>query len=109
DYLAVYFADNGYDLKKLMEHIASSAIYASSAVPLGTEVGEGYIFRGPELKRLSAEQFVDAIWMLTGTAPTKAVAPATIPAFPDSTPPERRFIRATLVDCDLLMRSLGRP
>ncbi|HVK09659.1 MAG TPA: DUF1553 domain-containing protein, partial [Gemmataceae bacterium] len=92
------------------EHIATSAAYASTAIPLGTEVvGEGYVFRGPELKRLSAEQFVDAIWMLTSTAPPKVIAPATIPAFPDSTPAERRFIRATLVDCDLLMRSLGRP
>src|SRR5262249_33452978 len=31
------------------------------------------------------------------------------PPFADSTPQDRRFIRATLVDCDALMRSLGRP
>jgi mono/diheme cytochrome c family protein len=109
DYLAVYFADNGHDLKKLMEHIATSKTYQSRAVPLAKEIGEGYVFRGPELKRLSAEQFVDAVWMLTGTAPAKPVAPAAIPAFPDGTPKERQFVRATLVDCDALMRSLGRP
>ena len=34
---------------------------------------------------------------------------AAIPAFPETTPKERQFVRATLVDCDDLMRSLGRP
>ena len=37
DYLAVYLADNGYDLKKLMEHIATSQAYQSQAVPLAKE------------------------------------------------------------------------
>jgi hypothetical protein len=110
DYLATYLADNGYDLKKLMEHIAASKIYQSQAERIARETAsEDYVFRGVEIKRMSAEQFVDAIWMLTGTAPMKPVAPASIPPFPDSTPSERRFVRATLVDCDPLMRSLGRP
>jgi hypothetical protein len=110
DYLATYLSDNGYDLKKLLAHITSSAAYRSRAVPIAKEVGaDEFVFRGPELKRLTAEQFVDAIWMLTGTAPAKAVAPAQIPDFADGTPNERRFVRATLVDCDALMRSLGRP
>src|SRR5262249_37479309 len=110
DYLATYLSDNGYDLKKLMVHIATSEAYRAQAVPIAKEqTGEDYVFRGPELKRLTAEQFVDAIWMLTGTAPAKPVAPAPIPPFADSTPQDRRFGRATLVDCDALMRSLGRP
>jgi cytochrome c553 len=110
DYLATYLSDHEYDLKKLMEHIATSAAYQSRAVPLAKEVpADEYVFRGPELKRLTAEQFMDAVWMLTATAPAKPVASAPIPPFPDSTPPERRFVRATLVDCDPLMRSLGRP
>lgn len=110
DYLAVYFAESGYDLKKLMEHIATSQTYQSEAVPLAKEItADGYVFRGPELKRLSAEQFLDAIWMLTGTAPAKPTAPAAIPAFAVSIPKERQFVRVTLVDCDPLMRSLGRP
>jgi hypothetical protein len=111
DYLAVYFAENGYDLKKLMEHIATSQAYQSKAVTLAKEVSDGYVFRGPELKRLSAEQFLDAIWMLTGTAPAKqsGAFQGAIPPFPSSVPKERQFVRATLVDCDPLMRSLGRP
>jgi hypothetical protein len=111
DYLAVYFAESGYDLKKLMEHIATSHAYQSKAVPLAKEVAEGYVFRGPELKRLSAEQFIDAIWMLTGTAPAKqsGAFQGALPPFPASVPKERQFVRATLVDSDPLMRSLGRP
>jgi Protein of unknown function (DUF1553)/Protein of unknown function (DUF1549)/Planctomycete cytochrome C len=110
DYLATFLIDNGYDLKKLMEHIATSAAYQARAVPITREqASDEFVYRGPELKRLTAEQFVDAIWMLTGTAPTKPVAPAKLPAFQETTPVERRLVRATLVDCDLLMRSLGRP
>lgn len=112
DYLAVYFAENGHDLKKLMEHVATSKAYQSKAVPLAKEeVGDAYVFRGPELKRLSAEQFMDCLWMLTSTGPAKPsggfqVTPA---PFAEGVPPGRRFVRATLVDCDDLMRSLGRP
>lgn len=109
DYLATYLVDQQYDLKKLLEHIATSQVYRSRAVSLPSDDGGEYLFRGPELKRLSAEQFVDAVWQITGTAPAKAVAPAAIPAFDTSCPDERRMVRATLVDCDSLMRSLGRP
>jgi cytochrome c553 len=110
DYLATYLVDNKYDLKKLMEHIATSAAYQSRAVPLAPNLGgDDYVFRGPEVKRLTAEQFIDAVWMLTGTAPAKPQAAAAIPPFSDTTPAERRFTRATLVDADPLMRSLGRP
>jgi len=116
DYLAVYFADNNNDLKKLMEHIATSMAYQSRAATQVKEIiGEGYVFRGPELKRLSAEQFIDAVWMLTATAPKSPsteflkASPKLLPEFSASVPAERRFVRCTLVDCDPLMRSLGRP
>lgn len=109
DYLAGYLIEQGYDLQKLMSHIVTSQIYQAMAVPVAKEEMEGYIFRGPEMKRLTAEQFVDALWMLTGTAPAKPLAPTAIPAFAMTTPKERQFVRATLVHCDDLMRSLGRP
>jgi hypothetical protein len=110
DYLAVYLADNGYDLKKLIEHIVTSRAYQSQAVAEAKEPGgEEYVFRGPELKRLTAEQFVDAVWMLTKAGPAKPAAPVQPPAFPDAVPEERRFVRAALVNADALMRSLGRP
>ncbi|MDB5313320.1 MAG: Planctomycete cytochrome [Gemmataceae bacterium] len=112
DYLAVYLADNGYDLKKLIGHIVSSRAYQSRAVPVEKELtGDDYIFRGPELKRLTAEQFMDAVWQITGTAPAKPAGQMTakLPDFPASTPPARRVVRASLVVADPLMRSLGRP
>ncbi|HEX4590487.1 MAG TPA: DUF1553 domain-containing protein, partial [Gemmataceae bacterium] len=110
DYLAVYLVDQNYDLKKLLEHIVTSRAYQSRPVPVRDEVlAEEYVFRGPEVKRLTAEQFIDAVWQITRTAPAKPVAPVKLPDFDPPTPADRRFVRASLVNCDLLMRSLGRP
>ncbi|MSQ94728.1 MAG: DUF1549 domain-containing protein [Gemmataceae bacterium] len=110
DYLAIYLVDQKYDLKKLMEHIATSRAYqARPAFQTKEPIGAEYVFRGPELRRLSAEQFLDAVWMLTRTGPGKAAAPVGLQPFAESVPMERRLIRASLVNADALMRSLGRP
>jgi hypothetical protein len=110
DYLGVYLADHGYDLKKLIEHIVTSRAYQSRPVAEKQEASaDSYVFRGPELKRLTAEQFMDAVWQITRTAPAKQAAPVQTPAFAEATPIERRFVRAALVNADALMRSLGRP
>jgi hypothetical protein len=129
DYLAAYLADHGYDLKQLIEHVTTSRAYQSRPVAVPDEMPvEDYIFRGPQLKRMTAEQFLDAVWQVTRTAPEKAAeqfhdadrqvirtspekaaASVTLPPFPPATPTERRFIRAALVNADALMRSLGRP
>src|SRR5262249_46857745 len=112
DYLAVYLADHHYDLKKLIEHIVTSRAYQSRAVPIAHEpAGEEYVFRGPEFKRLTAEQFMDAVWPITRVAPAPLPKQfqATQPEFTAATPPKRRFARAALVTADPLMRSLGRP
>ncbi|MCW1922431.1 DUF1549 domain-containing protein [Luteolibacter arcticus] len=71
DYLAVRLADDGYDLKKALSLIVSSRIYQSQPVATA-ENADPTVFRGPLAKRMSAEQFVDAVWTLTGTAPAKA-------------------------------------
>jgi hypothetical protein len=110
DYLGVYLSDNRYDLKKLMEHIVTSRAYQSKPAVQSKETpGESYVFRGPELKRMTAEQFLDAIWQVTATGPQKPAAPVRLPAWTDSTPVERRRVRASLLTADALMRSLGRP
>ena len=62
------------------------------------------VFRGPLPKRMSAEQFVDAVWTLTGTAPGKPHK--AVPRGGDSA---KKMVRASLVPSDLLMRALGRP
>jgi hypothetical protein len=110
DYLAVYLVDHRYDLKQLTEHIVTSRAYQSRlAAQVKEPAGAEYTFRGPEVRRMSAEQFLDAVWMITRTAPAKADAPVALPPFPDSVPADRRFVRAALVKSDALMRSLGRP
>jgi hypothetical protein len=110
EYLANYLVDEGYDLKRLMEHILTSRTYQSECVMVAAEIsGDDYVFRGPEVKRMTAEQFIDAIWQITGTSPGKPIAPVELPAFPPETPPKQQFVRASLVFCDELMRSLGRP
>src|SRR5262249_12716221 len=97
-------------LKKLIEHVVTSRAYQSRTVALKEEPpADDYVFHGPQVRRMTAEQFLDAVWMLTKTAPEKANAPVQLPPFRDADPPERRFIRESLVNADPLMRSLGRP
>jgi hypothetical protein len=76
DQLAIQFSDQGYDLKQALELITTSQAYQSRAqtVTAGTD-DHGYRYAGPRSKRLTAEQFIDAIWQLTGTAPSKMDAP----------------------------------
>lgn len=66
DWLATDFADNGYDVKHTMALILTSHAYQMPAVDAGELADKQYIFRGPSVRRLSAEQFRDAIAALTG-------------------------------------------
>jgi len=48
-------------LKKLIEHIVTSRVYQSIPVALKEELpADDYVFRGAEVRRLTAEQFMDA-------------------------------------------------
>ena len=76
DYLATHLADHKCDLKQSLALIATSAAYQSRVEILGKDAEEhGYTYAGPRARRLTAEQFVDAIWQLSGTAPTRFDAP----------------------------------
>ncbi len=76
DCLAAHLAANQYDLKKLLEFICASQAYQSQteAVEAGSE-DHAYVYGGPRPRRLTAEQFVDAVWQITGAAPQKHDAP----------------------------------
>ena len=67
DWLASDFVDHGYDIKRLIRTILSSRAYAMPAVArTGEPPTRGYVFAGPEVRRLTAEQFADAIGAMTG-------------------------------------------
>ena len=76
DYLALHLAETKYDLKQTLELIATSQAYQSQADVVKKEAdSRGYQYTGPRAKRLTAEQFLDCIWQLTESAPTKFDAP----------------------------------
>lgn len=109
DYLAGYLIENKYDLKKLMLHIVSSEAYQSRIAPKSEVAPDKYVFKGPETRRMTAEQFVDGIWAITKTGPGNTDSSATLAPFSPSVPSNWQFIRASLVHSNDLMRDLGRP
>lgn len=75
DWLAVEFAARKYDIKQMLELICLSQAYQSKSQILHQNTdAAGYHFAGPRAKRLTAEQYVDALWQLTGAAPPKTDA-----------------------------------
>ncbi|MFZ9838394.1 MAG: DUF1549 domain-containing protein [Opitutaceae bacterium] len=74
DALANHFQQTGYDVKRTLAHLATSQIYQARSEVLRGDANAP-VFSGPRAKRLTAEQFVDAVWQLTGTAPQKMDAP----------------------------------
>ena len=76
DELATFLVDSGYDLRKTLAHIATSQAYQSKAQVIAKDTDDhGFTYAGPRARRLTAEQFIDAIWTLTGAAPAKMDAP----------------------------------
>jgi hypothetical protein len=84
DWLAADFQEHGFDLKRTLQLITTSQAYQSRVV---TDVSEGdgdaYVYRGPVPKRLSAEQFVDAMWQISGRASASMDAPIVRRTIPD--------------------------
>ncbi len=72
DWLAADFVDHGWDVKHLIETIVSSRAYQMPSVGLPSE-GAAFVFRGPVVKRMTAEQFVDGVSQLTGVWARPAV------------------------------------
>ena len=75
DWLAEDFVAQDYDLRKLIARIVTSQAYQAPMAPTPDEtVAEEYVYRGPIARRMTAEQFIDAVWQLTGTAPPAPTA-----------------------------------
>lgn len=74
DFLSSDFAEHHYDLKHTLRLIANSAAYQSRCELLTSDDSGEYRYAGPRAKRMTAEQFIDTLWQLTETAPTKTDA-----------------------------------
>jgi hypothetical protein len=109
DYLAVHLADEGYDLKQTLELIATSDVYGMASAPTDDAApADEYQFAGPAPKRMTAEQFVDALAQVTGVSPGETANDETfVKRVGDSG--GRPFVRASLTRSTPLMRTLGRP
>jgi mono/diheme cytochrome c family protein len=66
DWLAEDLAGHGYDLKETMKQILTSRAYQMPAVSVPEHKQSDYVFNGPAIRRMSAEQFRDALGALTG-------------------------------------------
>ena len=124
DWLASDFVEHGYDMKRLIRTILTSRAYQMPAVARKAEPpARGYAFAGPEVRRLTAEQFADAVGAITGewnvyTAPAcrgverrfgeagRGGEKSAKPTMPTSSGRPAREWRVASSD---LTRALGRP
>ncbi len=93
DWLAWDFAAHGYDVQYLVRQIMVSRAYQLPATDSQAE------FRGPQFRRLQAEQVADAISSITGEWRVKA----------SSTGAAGTYSRDWALKTDSLARALGRP
>jgi hypothetical protein len=106
DWLAEDFADHGYDVKHMIELMLTSRAYQLPSLPATEQVETAFVFRGPIVRRMSAEQFRDAVGALTGDWYAK---PAANVVRADGSTNHFAVVRAALVAADPLQVALGRP
>ena len=112
DWLASDFFENGTDIKELMFQIITSRTYQMPSVEIGREEDlyeEDYVFRGMLRRRLSAEQFADAVSTIVYPvyADTLKVFNPFNKVSLSSQP--MSYARASLVKNDPFLTALGRP
>ena len=79
DWLAEDFASHDYDVKFLIKRILTSRAYQLPANDTGEPNGQSFVFSGPSVRRMSAEQFRDALTTLTGVgyaSPAAEIVPS---------------------------------
>jgi len=70
DVLAGDLVAHDWDVRRLLATIATSEAYAAVTPAVADQPrGADFVFAGPLPRRLTAEQFTDAVWTLAGTAP----------------------------------------
>jgi len=128
DWFASDFVGHRYDLKYVISQIVLSRAYQMPAVQRSSETSaRDDVFAGPELRRLTSEQFADAVGSVTGEwgvsrlnigrAAGAGAAPAGAGArgagTPVTTPSDPlvagQFVREWRMPSTNLSRALGRP
>ena len=66
DALAEDLVSHGWNIKRTLELILTSKAYQLPSVSLPEKPEERFVFQGPGIRRLTAEQFRDAIGSITG-------------------------------------------
>jgi len=99
DWLSADFVAHNYDVKHLIATIMESRAYQMPVVKMDGEKPKEYVFRGPEVRRLTAEEFVDSLSEITGE--WRVVIP--------SGAKEAVYVREWRAASSPLTRSLGRP
>jgi hypothetical protein len=97
DWLASDFAANGYNVDHLVRRIMTSSAYQLPAVREKPDTQ--YVFKGPSPRRLTAEQYSDAVSAITGQWRTTR---------PANTEPAQ-YVRDWRLKASPLSRALGRP
>jgi len=70
DVLAADLVASKWDVKHVLATICTSEAYGAITPPVaGQPQGSDYVFQGPLPRRMTAEQFTDAVWQLTDSAP----------------------------------------
>jgi Protein of unknown function (DUF1549)/Protein of unknown function (DUF1553)/Planctomycete cytochrome C len=100
DWLGEDLVAHHYNIKHTIEVMLTSHAYQLPAVNIDeAQKQQDFVFRGPAIRRLSAEEFRDALGELTGVWFNQ-------PAFSAATKEE---VRCGLVAADVLAVALGRP
>ena len=109
DWLAYDFVQNGYNIKKLIYTITTSKTYQLPSVGIkdaGLVTAPTFVFEGMVRRRLTAEQFTDAVSVAfmpvyQDSSLVKMLPPGVYKSIP--------FARASLVKNDPFQTALGRP
>ncbi len=72
DWLAADFSAHGSDLQYLLRELLTSRAYQMPTVVSAEQREKSYTFRGPLVHRLSAEEFSDALSLITGEWGTRS-------------------------------------
>lgn len=110
DWLAVDFVESGYDIKKLIYKILTSKTYQLPSVGIKEAeliVAPDYVFTGMLRRRLTAEQFTDAVSQ--SIQPVYGDSAVVYKLLPEDVRELIPFPRASLVKNDGYLTALGRP